>query len=110
MSLVRYGIILLGSGLFERHFLLLEKGLTNIAARRVTGVGRSAGLMILHIASVVASAPNLFILNCALGLDRALRAANSSIRDQLLEWLGREWNVCDWTSRRHELSFFLICG
>ena len=45
-SLIRYGLVVTGSGLKKKHFSSIETRLTNVAARRILGVGRSARLMV----------------------------------------------------------------
>ena len=87
VRLAQYGIVLVGSGLFEQQLSSIETGVTNIAARKITGTGRSARLMALHAAAGVASTHNLFALNCALSFDRDLPAGNSARRDELLRRL-----------------------
>ena len=64
VSLLRYGLILMGSGLFECQLASIETKIANVVARRITGVGRSARLMTLHIAADIMPARNLFIVNC----------------------------------------------
>ena len=93
VSLVRYGSVLVGLGLFERGLSSLEAGVPNIAARRITGIGRSARFMALRAAAGMISIHDLFNLNCALSFHLALRARNSSIRDALLAWLPGKWII-----------------
>ena len=84
VSLHRYGILLLVSSLREKHFPSLESRLTDIASRRIAGAGRSARLLAPHTVAGIFSALNLYICNCAFGIDRAPRAHNSSTRTDLL--------------------------
>ena len=57
--------------------------LGSIAARRVAGVARSARPPVPFAVSGLVSAPNIYILQCALILDRSLRADRSVVRDTL---------------------------
>ena len=55
-TFLRYGIALLGSGLCGKHFMASESRITNVAARRIAGVGRSARSVILYVTAGVSSA------------------------------------------------------
>ena len=103
-STIRYGLVLMGSGLFEDHLSRIETRLTNIAARRVVGVGGSARLMVLHIAAGVQSARNLYILNCAFMMDRAVRTHNSSISASLRSRLAQRFNVPNWKMKKTAIT------
>ena len=71
---MRSGLTLTGFGACSDVFRKLDMQLVNIAARRITGVSRSAGRPVLHAAAGLVSAPNLFLRQCTLIMDRALRA------------------------------------
>ena len=76
---IRFGILSMGSGLFGKQLSGIETRITYIAGCRICRMGRTARLVILHIAAGVKSARNWFILNCAKTVGRALRVSGSSI-------------------------------
>ena len=104
VSLIRYGLIIMGSGLFERHFLKMESRITNIAARRITGVGRSARPMVLHFVAGVSSAHNMFVPDCAYSVDRELRAEGSTVRTWMVERTAGIFGRKDWNKGQAELE------
>ena len=106
VSLIRYGLVVTGAGLFERHFSKIETRLTNVAARRILGIGRSARLIVLHAVAGVQSAHNLFLLNCAFSIDRGLRAGRSSFRESLLDKLEKLYRISGWHVNTVELEGF----
>ena len=76
-NLVRHALFPIGSSTPERRLQAMVTGATNIAAHRISGVGRSASILLLRAPVGVLSPRNLHILECAEGLDRALGAYSS---------------------------------
>ena len=101
-SMTRYALVTIGSGAYEKQFRHLETQHTNISARRITGISRSARLMTLHMCADIRSVANLYIRQCALMLDRVLRAANCSIQTRMGMEMEREYCAKGWETE--------ICG
>ena len=87
VCLVKYGLVLVGSGASDAVFSHLGTRVIDAASRRIVGVGRSAGLIILHTVTGVFSARNMYVLAGACNLDRALRGLKSSLQARLPKWL-----------------------
>ena len=96
VSLSGYGLVVYGSGAYEVGLKRLEVQLANVSARRITGIGRSARLAALHMTADVLSVRNQYLKVCALTLDRALRAYNSTICDRMQAWLSAVLQVEEW--------------
>ena len=79
-SLVTYGLAAMGGTMYEGIMERLEVQQTNIAARRITGVSRSARLATLHMVAGVISARNLYIQQCGIAVDRAVRTHSSKAK------------------------------
>ena len=93
VSSVRFVCTLVGTGAYIEKLKELDVKIINVAARRVIGEGRSARRVILYTTSGLMSTPNIYILQCALILDRALRADGSEIRVMLNKWLCEKFNI-----------------
>ena len=98
VSLTRYCIVVVGSGLYERDFKRLETKHAHVAARRVIGLGIGARIETLLMMAGATSAHNLYILACANKMDRCLRAHNSSIQKRMGEWTASVYSVHGWSS------------
>ena len=103
-SMVRYALVTVGSGAYEAHLQRLETQHANISARRITGISRSARLMTLHMCADVRLVRNLYTRQCALLLDRALRASSCSLQTRMLEELRREYQMRCWDVEMRDLA------
>ena len=97
VSLMRYGLPMIGSGAYEQSINKLEVCVVNILARKIAGVARSARLPVLHMAAGVVSYRNLYIQNCGQMVDHVLRAGNSSIKKRIGHCVCQAYQVEDWT-------------
>ena len=103
-SLITYGLAAMGGMAYESCLHRLETQQTNIAARRVVGVSRSARLAVLHMVADVMSARKLFIQQSALAIDRALRTRNSAIKTEATRWASSLYGLQYWTTEWHHLA------
>ena len=87
VCLVKYGLVLVGSGASDAVFSHLGTRVIDAASRRKVGVGGSAGLIILHIVTGVFASRNMYVSDGACNLDRALRGLKSSSQARLPKWL-----------------------
>ena len=69
-SITRRGLAAVGSEAYETDLRALETTNTNIAARRISGPGRSGRPGAMFAASDALSVHNLYIRDCATMLDR----------------------------------------
>ena len=83
VSLTRYGLVAMGSGAYEADLRSLEVRHTNVAARRVLGVGATARLGTLFSTSDLLPARNLYLRSRAAMLDRDLRASECTLHSRL---------------------------
>ena len=104
VSLLRYGLATIGSGLEKKGMDRVDKRVVNVLSRMVLGVSRTARLPILHAASGVLTMNNLFTQHCAAMVDLALRAHNSSLRERLLRWTSRVYGMSGWEVRTERVS------
>ena len=95
-SLVTYGLAATGGSMYESALGRLEAQQTNISARRITGVSRTARLAILHMVAGITTARNLYIQQCGIAIDRAVRTHNSRIKSATEEWLRRLYGTGEW--------------
>ena len=95
-SLTRYSMAVVGSGVYEKKFRTLETQLSNVAARRIVGLGISARIETLNAVAGLMSAHNLYLRTCSALLDRSLRATRSSIKNRLEKWLSRAYAITSW--------------
>ena len=65
VSLLRYGLAIVGPGLSDKAMASLDACLLNVMPRKILGVTRTARIPILHAVSGALSAHNLFIQHCA---------------------------------------------
>ena len=86
-SLLRYGLLVVGSGAYKQALRALEVGVTSVLARKILGVGRTARIVALHAAVRVFSVHNLCIQQCASLLVLSLRTTGSSITTRIRRWL-----------------------
>ena len=90
--------------MYEELLHRMETQHTNIAARRITGVARSARLEILRMVADVTSIKNLFIQQCGISIDRALRCSHSTVKTAIETWLRSLFGVDGWAARFAELD------
>ena len=96
LSLLRYGLNIVGSGLSEKS-RRIDARIINVLARKITGVGPSARLPVLHALAGVETAHNMFTPQCAKMLNLSLRADKSSIQQKVKCWLSGAYGVSSWT-------------
>ena len=96
VSLLRYGLTTVGSGLEDKVMRRVDTGILNVMARMTTGVTRSARIPILHAVAGILSMHNLYIQQCASMLDLVLRASRSTIENRIRRWLARTYDVEAW--------------
>ena len=99
VSVTRSGLATVGSGMYETHFRQMDTKHTNIAARRIAGMGISARLETLHVMAGTLSTAYLYLQTCAGLPDRALRADSSTVRTRLYRWLCGTFRVESWEGR-----------
>ena len=95
VSLLRYGLILTGSGMDERLFHRADTRIINPLARKISGAGPSARIQVLHAVAGVSSMHNLFIQHCASFLNLAIRAEGSSLQTKVREEMGKYYELWD---------------
>ena len=81
MSLLRYGLALVGSGTCDQGLCTLEVCVVHELARRVAGVSRSARLPVLHAATGSLSAQNFYVQHCAAAVDLSERCQQFDSRE-----------------------------
>ena len=96
ISLLRYCITIVGTGVYEKDLGRLEVCALNVLARRVAGVSRAARIPVLHAAAGLLSVRNLYVQQCAALLDRSLRAVNSWIQERMEQWTEEQYGVTGW--------------
>ena len=104
VSLLRYGLAIVGSGLSDMAMAGLDTCVPNIMARKISGVPRTAGVPVLRAVSGVLSAHNLFIQHCASTVDLGLRASGSTLQRLLNLWLCRIYGIRSWEADAQELT------
>ena len=104
VSLLRYGLTIVGSGLSDKAMSGLDTCVLNIMARKISGVPRTARVSVLRAVSGALSAHNLFIQHCALMVDLGLRASGSTLQRCLNSWLCRIFGVRSWEAGTRELT------
>ena len=95
-SIARYALVTVGSGAYNEHPRCLETHHTNIPVRRIVGISRSEGPMTLLMCAGIHSAHSLYIRQCALMLEWALRAADCSPQGRMTSGLEKEFQTRDW--------------
>ena len=95
-SLSRYALTTIGSCAYESGLRSLETQHTTVSARRIAGVGHSARIAALHMCTDVKSTHNLYIPQCALMLDRALRTGDCMFQTQMRNLLEEQYQVAHW--------------
>ena len=60
MSLIRYGMAVVGSMAYEQSLQRLDTAILNVTARRVLGVGQSGRIPTLHITAGMKSYHNVY--------------------------------------------------
>ena len=81
----------------------LEVQQTNISARRITGVARSARLAVLHMVAGIITARNLYTQQCGIAIDRAPRTHDSRIQTDAERWLQGLYSVVSWKPKWYAL-------
>ena len=80
MRSLRYGLVIYAAGVFEKRLCTVDTRITVVAARRLFAPRRSKRIAALRGTAGVHLIHNLFLIRCALTLDRLLRARTSSLR------------------------------
>ena len=96
ISLFRYGLTIIGSGLTEKRLRQWNTFIINVFARKIAGAGPSARLPILHTVVGTLTADNLYVQNCGNVMNLSPRAHDSSIREGLYAWLRRAYGIQTW--------------
>ena len=104
MSLLRYGLVVFGSGMRSAQFRQLDAKVFNILARRICGVGMSARLPTLRVVAGAMTLGNLYIHHGAEPLNPATRAGGSSIQNRMCRWPCRAYMVTSWTPVMEKLD------
>ena len=92
-SLLRFALVPVGSSIPGDLFWSMETNITNVAARKITGLPRSARVESLHFLAGIHSFRNLYIFHYAEFLDGILRCHNSTIRSRISEELKQIYTV-----------------
>ena len=85
-SLVTYGLAATGGTMYESILDRLGAQQTNITARRITGVARSARLAVLHMVAGIVTARDLYIQQRGIAINRASRTHGSRIQIGTEKW------------------------
>ena len=96
VSLLRFGLTVVGSGLADGLMRRLDTTILNVMARRTTGVARTARIPVLHATAGILSAHNLFIQQCASMVDLSLRATGASVQARVSRWMECMYGVSTW--------------
>ena len=96
ISLMRYALAVIGSGMYEQSLRRLEVCVVNVLARKVIGVGRSARLPVLHATAGILSAHNLYAQHCADMVDHTLRAEGSSVKERVMGLVCQAYQLQHW--------------
>ena len=89
VSLIRFGPLVIGLGVFDRRFRTIKIRIFDVAARRIAWVDRTARLPTLHATVGLLSAHPVFATAGAQRLDRAVRAYRCAVPSRLYEWTGK---------------------
>ena len=105
-SVAGYGLTLIGNFAYDGTPRRLDTQSANVAARRITGASRAARLEKLHATADVLSIRNQYIQQCAMMLDRPLRAHGSSIQSRVRGHLVERFGVRGWqvTAQRLDIE------
>ena len=83
-SILRYALAMTGSVMPPDLVKKMKTQIINIAARKVSGVSRTARIECLHFAINTATFLNLYVKHCARHMDECIRANSSQIRQRLI--------------------------
>ena len=86
-SLLRYALAIMGAHLPQDLLQKIDTCITNVAARKIIGVDRTARIETLHFVAGTQTFRNMVVMHMAEYMDLVLRAHNSTIRDRVLETL-----------------------
>ena len=103
-SLIRYGFTTYGGHIYEKLMDRLDVQVSNIAARRITGVHKSARLEVLMPTAGLISARNMFIQQCGGMVIRALEAHNSPLHEWVQMQLTQVYKRDCWTTSEEALQ------
>ena len=101
-SLIQYGLVTFGSHIYEKQLDRLDTQVINVAARRITGVHRSARLEVLRLTAGVTSVRNMIIQQSGNMILRALEAPKSPLRTWILQQMQRVYAREAWNSSQVE--------
>ena len=82
----------------------LEVQYTNVAARRIAGVARTARLEILHMVAGVMTVRNMYLQQCGLVAGRALRGHHGVAHTDMQSWVNTKYGVDNWNIVEEELD------
>ena len=97
-SLISYGLVAVGSTAYEGLLDRLEAQYTNIVARRIVGVDKTARLEVLHMVAGVMTVRNKYLQHCGLMVDRTLRGHNGVAQQEMQEWVNAKYGMKDWNT------------
>ena len=92
-SILRYALVMTGSAMPPDLIKKMNTQIINIAARRVSGVSRTARIECLHFAINTATFLNLYVKHCAKFMDECVLAQSSQIRKRLITELVAYYEV-----------------
>ena len=114
-SILRYGLVVIGSGLQPDAMDKMETQITNKEARMTGGPDRFSRLEALHFVAPTHCYRNKHILHCAELIGAAIRAHNSSISTRIRAEIGAiighaQMTVVSagWLEKKPEISPFLV--
>ena len=103
-SLVQYGLTTYGGHMYEKQPDRLDAQIVNIAARRITGARRSAGLEVLRLTAGLTSVRNMIIQQCGFMTIRALEARDSLLQAWVEDHIRQAYGRSKWLVRQETLA------
>ena len=82
-SPLRYGVLVIGLGVYEQSMRVLNVCFLNSLARKIVGAGRAARLSVLRVCDGILSARNIYSQLRASMVDHMLRSEGSSSRRRM---------------------------
>ena len=95
-SLLRCALAVIGSHLPSDLYSKMDTVATNVAARKILGVDRTARKETLHFVAGAQTYRNLAAIHPADDIDLSLSANNSSIKDRVEAVLRTKYNTHTW--------------
>ena len=103
-SLIQYGLTTLGGHIYEEQPDRLDAQIVNIAARRITGVHRSARLEVLRLTAGLTSVRNMIIQQCGFMIIRALEALDSPLQEWVEDHIRQAYGHIRWLVKQEMLA------